>query len=268
MSETIGDALVYAIAMGSDFMVYEKLPGKTKSYKELLVPYVFRHDHTLKQSAQPLAYFIASHFCDAKISVEDIDEKYGYWKVADGRTGSYLQFSGPTESAALRAAVDLAAEKVDPKLGAFDAALERFAQAERKQEAAALRERKAARTWPPAKGSKAEEALELAERGVDFFSHSVKRSLTSVNAMKASSKAAFIAKLKDKSLHLSRLDRKKGSSFDYDEGTESVEAVFCDFDDAKSKPKIAFEWVVLPTKAGDPEGQKPVAASKAKAKSR
>lgn len=65
------EALVYAIALGESFTVHEPLPGraKKKTFKELIVPSLFKHDYTLRQHSRPLAHFIASHFFERTVMV-------------------------------------------------------------------------------------------------------------------------------------------------------------------------------------------------------
>lgn len=119
-----------------------------------------------------------------------------------------------------------------------------------KLESATLSDRKAARSWTPDKGSKEEQALELANRGVDFFSYSMKKPSMSGHATRDSSKAAFLAKLKDKSLHLCLLEMKEKRLLGFD-GVVGVVAYFCDAKDPRSVPILGFEWEASPAKVDD-----------------
>lgn len=240
--------LAYAMAVGSYFSLLEPAKGDKKPITSVSIDSL-RNTARDKSRADEIAYYIVRQWPQRKVSIKKA-HLGAEWIIRNEATGARLRFLSSIQSE-IRSEMKLAEEGFDQEqLLSISEVKERLAESRVRQQIKTLNSRMKAWVWPPKEGSLPARALSLAKHGESFEVVTSPDSDGDGDYKKASARG-FVAKLKDPSLHLSKLVEHPGESkfaqgmeWRLEPGDVLVDATFSNAKDPKEWPVRRFFWFV------------------------
>jgi hypothetical protein len=252
MADFDNELLAYAMALGSRFELVEPLPGKAKKTALKKLPLVVRSvsDGVERDHSDEVAHFMARLFVDRAVQIKKkpLDKSRFEWILSDGRSDAQIRFDAPAESEVRALMIEASKYLVANGLGAVEAANQRLVLRQRDNNRNVIANRMAEKKWPPPEGTAAARALALAKDGDHFWSSRQVTQSFGWNQSKRTSAAAFIAKLKDRSLWVQEIeehphDSLKGKEWNIEPSDVVAVVSFCAVDDARGQPISCYQWI-------------------------